>query len=252
MLETVSLSAVRPSSTVRGATLPISVALHVVAVAAAVFASVWAVNFPVHPPDQFSIGPTFRTLPVPEPSPGRSAPERAPSPAPRSVPTVPTAPREIPDTVPVPSSAAAGLATPDTATVPGSGLAGSQHIEGADDAGGAGGDGSAVGTGVAVIGDGVGPLPVGGDVRAPRVTHRVDPSYPQSMLKLKKQGTVVVQCVIDRDGRVREVDVLRSPHPMFDDAAIEAVRQWQFAPGTLNGRPVDVIFVLTVNFQLSR
>jgi TonB family protein len=56
--------------------------------------------------------------------------------------------------------------------------------------------------------------------------------------------------IIDRTGAVKSVAVLKPlPHGLAG-AAIDAVKQWTFAPGTLNGKPVDVIFNLTVNFKL--
>jgi TonB family protein len=62
---------------------------------------------------------------------------------------------------------------------------------------------------------------------------------------------VIVECVIDRNGAVRDVKVLK-PLPFgLDQAAADAVRKWRFKPGTLNGQAVDVIFNLTVNFKLN-
>jgi protein TonB len=64
------------------------------------------------------------------------------------------------------------------------------------------------------------------------------------------QGTVIVEAIIDKSGAVTAVRVLK-PLPMgLDNAAAEAVKKWRFKPATLNGRPVAVYFVLTVNFQL--
>ncbi len=60
-----------------------------------------------------------------------------------------------------------------------------------------------------------------------------------------------MECIIDKQGNVTNVQVLK-PLPFgLDAAAVDAVRRWKFKPGTLNGQPVDVIFNLTVNFKLN-
>ena len=95
------------------------------------------------------------------------------------------------------------------------------------------------------------PLRVGGDVKAPTVISRVEPHYPEVARKARVAGIVIVECIIDKNGNVRDVKVLK-PLPFgLDQAAAEAVQKWKFRPGTLNGQPVDVIFNLTVNFKLN-
>jgi protein TonB len=95
------------------------------------------------------------------------------------------------------------------------------------------------------------PLPVGGDVKAPVVIRRVQPIYPKLALTARMNGTVIVECIIDKTGRVREAHVVRSTSTLFDQTAVEAVQQWQFAPGSLHGQAVDTIFDLTVTFRVS-
>jgi len=98
--------------------------------------------------------------------------------------------------------------------------------------------------------DGMPPLRVGGDVKAPVVIYRVEPVYSADARANHVSGIVIVEAVIGRDGLVKNIQVLK-PLPFgLDQAAVDAVRQWQFKPGTLNGEPVDVIFNLTVNFKL--
>jgi TonB family protein len=93
---------------------------------------------------------------------------------------------------------------------------------------------------------------VGGDVKAPVVIRRVDPQYTDEARQNHISGIVIVEVVIDKSGRVRDAVVLK-PLPFgLDKAAIDAVRQWEFRPGTLNGEPVDVIFNLTINFRLDK
>jgi protein TonB len=63
------------------------------------------------------------------------------------------------------------------------------------------------------------------------------------------QGVVIIEATIDTEGRVRNAFVLRSI-PLLDQAALDAVRQWEFEPVQLNGVPKPVIMTVTVNFTL--
>ena len=95
-----------------------------------------------------------------------------------------------------------------------------------------------------------GPLRVGGDVKAPVVIDRSEPSYTEAARKARVQGIVVVEAIIGKDGRVQDVKVVK-PLPMgLAEQAEAAVKRWRFKPGTLNGQPVATIFNLTVNFKL--
>ncbi|HXH40730.1 MAG TPA: energy transducer TonB [Thermoanaerobaculia bacterium] len=94
------------------------------------------------------------------------------------------------------------------------------------------------------------PLSVGGDVKAPRLIHRVEPLYPEKARKARISGIVIVEALVTREGKVKDV-VVRKSLPPLDEAALAAVRQWTFEPGTLNDRPVDVYFNLVVNFFLT-
>ena len=69
-------------------------------------------------------------------------------------------------------------------------------------------------------------------------------------LAARKGGLVILQAIIDEDGSVREVSVLRSD-PLFDRAAVEAVKQWRFTPTLLNGHPVPIVMTVTVGFTPS-
>jgi protein TonB len=73
--------------------------------------------------------------------------------------------------------------------------------------------------------------------------------YPPLALAARVEGPVLLEAIIDTEGRVQAVRVLRSP-PMLDAAAVEAVRQWRYTPTLLNGTPVPVIMTVNVMFQL--
>ena len=98
--------------------------------------------------------------------------------------------------------------------------------------------------------DAAGPLPVVGDVKAPIVIHRVMPEYPRVALMSRMNGTVTVECIVDKTGRVRDVRLVKSSFAAFDQPAMDAVQKWTFAPGTLHGQSIDTIFQLTVVFQV--
>ena len=97
-----------------------------------------------------------------------------------------------------------------------------------------------------------GALRVGGDVLAPVVIRRVNPLYPDEAKQNRVSGIVIVEVVIDKNGRVKDAMVLKGLPFGLAKAAIDAVRQWAFRPGTLNGEPIAVIFDLTVNFKLDK
>ena len=61
---------------------------------------------------------------------------------------------------------------------------------------------------------------------------------------------MIIEAVIDPAGLVSNARVIRSV-PLLDDAALDAVRQWEFLPTELNGQPVPVIMTVTVSFRLS-
>ncbi len=95
------------------------------------------------------------------------------------------------------------------------------------------------------------PVHVGGLIREPRKIRDVAPVYPALALAARMEGIVILKAEIGEDGRVRNLRVLRSV-PLLDQAAIDAVRQWQFTPTLLNGEPVPVVMTVTVSFTLQR
>jgi periplasmic protein TonB len=95
-----------------------------------------------------------------------------------------------------------------------------------------------------------GPLRVGGDVKAPVAVNRAKPDYTDAARKAHISGVVVVEAVVNKQGEVEQVKVLKGLPMGLSEQAVDAVKKWRFHPGTLNGEPVDVIFSLTVNFTL--
>ena len=96
-----------------------------------------------------------------------------------------------------------------------------------------------------------GPVRVGGEVKAPALLYRVEPVYPPLALAANIQGTVILEAIIDQQGLVQEVTVLRS-QSVLDKAAIAAVRQWRYSPLLLNGRPERFILTVVLSFNLTQ
>ena len=90
-----------------------------------------------------------------------------------------------------------------------------------------------------------------GVVRQPAKTRDVAPVYPPIARAAGISGVVIIEALIDIDGRVQQARVLRSI-PLLDQAALEAVQQWQYTPTLLNGQPVPVLMTVTVQFILNR
>ena len=94
-----------------------------------------------------------------------------------------------------------------------------------------------------------GAVRVGGNVKVPIKIRDVKPVYPAEAQAARVAGVVIVEVRIEPDGTVSNARVLRSI-PMLDQAALDAVSQWQFVPTLLNGQAVPVIMTCTVNFTL--
>jgi TonB family protein len=97
------------------------------------------------------------------------------------------------------------------------------------------------------------PVRVGGNIKAPTKVVNVNPVFPQSMRAAGRSGVVPLDALIGTDGTVVFTRVVSaSVHPDFADAAMEAVRQWKFTPTLLNGKPVEVLMTVTINFALEQ
>jgi periplasmic protein TonB len=83
------------------------------------------------------------------------------------------------------------------------------------------------------------------------LVYDVAPKYPPEAGRERIEGIVVLMAVIGKDGTVRDVRV-ESGLPLLAQAAIEAVKQWRYRPYFLNGEPVEIDSLITINFNLSR
>ena len=203
---------------------------------------------------------------APRPAPGQRAAQASPPPGLRNEPLgsagsgssgVSPAPAMPGEAMPQPAAPAEGagvgplFAHGDIPVAPdaggrgeGTGSGGAHAGTGAGAGGGTGpgrGSGSGNGTGG---GGGISARPIGG--------YQVKPRYPESARRRGIEGTVLLKMRITAQGRVEDVQVVRSAgYPDLDESAIEAVRRWRFEPARRNGEPVaEEAVLLPVVFQL--
>jgi protein TonB len=93
------------------------------------------------------------------------------------------------------------------------------------------------------------PVRVGSGIKPPTKIRDVPPIYPPVAQSARVQGVVILEVTIGTTGLVQDARILRSI-PLLDQAAIDAVEQWQFTPTLVNGQTVPVIMTVTVNFSL--
>lgn len=118
--------------------------------------------------------------------------------------------------------------------------------------GGGGGTGPGPGGEPGIEGDEAPParvVRVGPDVQPPTKLHDVAPVYPDLPKRIGVQGIVIIECTIAPNGRIANARVLKG-HLLLDQAALDAVTQWVYAPTRVNGVPVAVLMTVTVKFHL--
>ena len=93
----------------------------------------------------------------------------------------------------------------------------------------------------------IAPVRVGGQIKPPTKIKDVKPIYPAIAQSAGVTGSVTIEATIGEDGKVSDAKVVRSI-PLLDQAALDAVRQWEYMPTLLNGVPVPVVTTITVNF----
>jgi TonB family protein len=97
------------------------------------------------------------------------------------------------------------------------------------------------------------PKPTLGATKAdkmPQVISQGPPVYPPSLRRTGQQGEVMLEFVIDEKGAVKDVAVVRSDHPAFEEPAIEALQKRKYKPGTAKGKPVPVKMRQAIVFNL--
>lgn len=174
--------------------------------------------------------------PPPPPAPGPRSTTKAPPKVDVAPPTAFVAPVEVPAEI-----------------RPEEGL--SQGVEGGVAGGVEGGvPGGVVGGVVGGLPTGVLPPPprvvrIGGQLVAPKLVRKVTPVFPDLAVQARAAAMVLLEAEVDVRGYVKAVKVLRG-HPLFDAAAVDAVKQWRYQPLLLNGEPTGFILTVTVGFNL--
>lgn len=93
------------------------------------------------------------------------------------------------------------------------------------------------------------PVRVGGNIRVPAKVKHVKPVLPADARAMGTVGSVIIETIVGDDGKIVDTRVVKSI-PALAGAAMDAVRQWEYAPTLVNGRAVSVVMPVTVTFTL--
>ena len=135
---------------------------------------------------------------------------------------------------------------------PSSGVAGMAGMAGGAPGGVFGGMAGGTGNGPKIsVAPPKGPQRISGGVIAGTRTTFVQPQYPPIAKVAHMAGTVVLHAIISKTGSIEKLEVQSSTNPMFNNYAVDAVKQWRYKPYILNGDPTEVDTTVTVNFALN-
>lgn len=258
MFETSVIRAETRAATSRFSLLSASVFAHTAIVVGAVAVSIASVDFPAVAPDEYARAPIFATVQIPPPlgNPnGGRKPDAQPTvkpPAPQP-PAEQTAPPAVPDDAPPADTPSAGdITNTDGPFDPNATEVGPKGVDWGDEKSIAGFDGPPV---VDVPAQ----QPVEEkiyqphEVVAPVLVRKVDPRYPPHLTRTAMKATVIVRCIIDKQGNVRSPEVVvPSQFAPFNTEVLNVLPSWKYKPATVAGRPVDSYLMLTVHFSITR
>jgi len=83
-----------------------------------------------------------------------------------------------------------------------------------------------------------------------RLTKRVNPKYPKEAFDAKLTGMINLEIVIDKEGKVSSVRTLGKGEDLLIKAATDAVKQWTYKPYKVDGKAVEVVTIVTINFKV--
>jgi TonB family protein len=234
----------------------ISVIAHSAVILGAIGISVANTTFPTVAPDEIMSAPLLLTpvsIPPPLGNPNGGAPPRpaAAPPAPRqpqqqTAPPPETAPDTVPNDVPVLDAPSNGDADqgPAEGLVPGP-VGVPWGVDGSP------GDPNAPPTpNTAITPEPAERIYTVGEVAAPVLLKRVEPIYPPALVRAKIPGKAIVRCIIDKNGRVRDAEVVFATMPPFGDVTVRALDGWRYKPASLNGNAVDCYLDVVVHFGI--
>jgi TonB family protein len=198
-----------------------------------------------------------REKPKPRETPRETPRVETPPPVPKPVET-PLDPAPPPPPPPVPAVTAPVASVPADRDDKAGDLQGTGATQGPGAGGGSGtgnGTGTGEGSGPGIGpgsggGTGGGPYRPGSGVTPPRLLREVKPDYTEEARRRGLSGEVVLEVIVRRDGTVGSVRVTHGLGGGLDQRAVDAVRQWRFAPGERLGTPVDVVVEVAVEFKL--
>lgn len=95
-----------------------------------------------------------------------------------------------------------------------------------------------------------GALKAEGDIKPPKLIKKVDPIYPEEARKEGISGEVLLSVRSNEQGNIVRVKIVKSPHELLSKASVEAVKQWKYEPMLIKGKPMPIIFTVTMNFKL--
>ncbi len=84
----------------------------------------------------------------------------------------------------------------------------------------------------------------------PKLIKEVSPVFPEIARTARVEGVLILEAKVGKDGKVKEAAIIRSI-PLLDQAAIDAVKQWEYEPFLVNGEPMAFIVTVTVRFKLT-
>jgi len=84
----------------------------------------------------------------------------------------------------------------------------------------------------------------------PKVIYKVEPQYTAEAKAAKVAGTVALRAMVDEQGNAQDIQVAKSLDQGLDQKAIEALKQWRFVPGMVDGKISAVSVTIEVNFKL--
>jgi TonB family protein len=91
-----------------------------------------------------------------------------------------------------------------------------------------------------------------GTLAGPEPVRKVDPKYPQTLIKEKVDGEVILYAIIRKNGTVDSIQLVRGIDPQLDKNSMEALSRWIFRPGARDGQPVDLEAVVHIPFHFRK
>ncbi|HYH06007.1 MAG TPA: energy transducer TonB [Thermoanaerobaculia bacterium] len=255
MFETSVVQAQAKAAGSRLRLLTVSVVAHSAVIIGIVATGIASVEFPTDAPDENAAAPLFVQVRIPpplgnpnggaKPQPSQPAPQK-PAPQPNQV----TAPVDVPENIPTlepPSTPGTGEATGEatgTGTEPGP-----VGVPWGEEGGVGPIDGPPITTTMAPVEE---KIYEAHEVKAPVPLFKPSPQYPPVLIRTKMRATVIVRCVIDRNGHVQDPQVIvPAVMPPFNESVLKTVRTWRYTPGSVNGKAVDSYLNVTVTFAVN-